>query len=286
MTDYASIAREHLRAHRATLRAQKAVAKAEERARLKAEKAAAKAEERARLKAEKAALAHAKAVERARAKAEKAAAREALKAARPPRPPRLTPAELRERKRARKRAEKRRYYAKYPEKRKEKNARREARRKERIASDPVYAERYRLSRVAAEKRRPARTRHAVVDPVVKERRRVTARLRYRKNADKERLRSRLKKARYNARLGDATPVWLDHKLLIPVLAECLRLNAETKDAYQVDHIAPLRGVTCSGLNVPWNMRVITAQENQSKGNKLNHDLLITLEERQQVVYTY
>lgn len=152
-----------------------------------------------------------------------------------------------------------------------------------MATDPGYAEQYRLRRRAATQRRAAR---AAADPVQREKKRAASRLHYHQNIDKERLRGRLKKARYNERLGTATPAWLDYKLLVPILAECLRLNGETKDAYQVDHIAPLRGVTCSGLNVPWNMRVITAQENQSKGNKLNHDLLITLEERQQVVYTY
>ena len=104
--------------------------------------------------------------------------------------------------------------------------------------------------------------------------------------DMRRARKRMRDACRGERTSTATPPWLDIKTLIPVFAECITKNMLTPGAYHVDHIAPLKGKTCSGLHVPWNLRVVTAAENGAKSNKLNHDLLITLEERQQVVYSY
>ena len=65
-----------------------------------------------------------------------------------------------------------------------------------------------------------------------------------------------------------TPSWLNggHLLEIESIYKyCGALRSIGLD-YHVDHAVPLRGKTVSGLHVPWNMQVITATENISKGN--------------------
>lgn len=74
------------------------------------------------------------------------------------------------------------------------------------------------------------------------------------------------------------PKWLtdEHWAQIAALyAEARRLTKETGIVHHVDHIYPLRGKTCSGLHVPWNLQVIPWVENLHKANKLPEEICWT-----------
>jgi len=48
----------------------------------------------------------------------------------------------------------------------------------------------------------------------------------------------------------------------------MSLTKLTSERYVVDHIVPLINPAVCGLHVPWNLRVITQEENLQKSNKL------------------
>jgi len=73
----------------------------------------------------------------------------------------------------------------------------------------------------------------------------------------------------------ATPIWLNeiHKMQIQWFYSASKMMTETSGVkHHVDHIHPLQGDGFSGLHVPWNLRVIKAEENISKNNKLPQEL--------------
>lgn len=69
----------------------------------------------------------------------------------------------------------------------------------------------------------------------------------------------------------AAPKWLTaiQKAQIQEFYEvATALKTQTGIPHDVDHIIPLLGKNVRGLHVPWNLQVISAVENQRKGNAL------------------
>lgn len=69
----------------------------------------------------------------------------------------------------------------------------------------------------------------------------------------------------------ASPPWLtkEHKLAMRQLyLQAMELTKLTGERYVVDHRVPLISDVVCGLHVPWNLRVITQEENLRKSNKL------------------
>lgn len=68
-----------------------------------------------------------------------------------------------------------------------------------------------------------------------------------------------------------TPRWLTTEQRDQIAAlyrKARELTRQTGVAHHIDHEVPLRGKEVSGLHVPWNLQILTASQNQSKGNRL------------------
>jgi hypothetical protein len=73
------------------------------------------------------------------------------------------------------------------------------------------------------------------------------------------------------RFRDATPKWLSPEQKMEIRLKyrlAIELSRATGVRYAVDHVIPLQGEDVCGLHVPWNMEVITQEENLVKSNKL------------------
>ena len=69
----------------------------------------------------------------------------------------------------------------------------------------------------------------------------------------------------------ASPPWLTREQrseIRGVYKTAIQTTQATGKLYVVDHIVPLRSEFVCGLHVPWNLRVITQEENLKKSNKL------------------
>jgi 5-methylcytosine-specific restriction endonuclease McrA len=82
---------------------------------------------------------------------------------------------------------------------------------------------------------------------------------------------RAKSSKRRSSKFSATPEWLSQEQLDQIkdmywLAQDLR--RVTGEDYHVDHIIPLQGKEVRGLHVPWNLQILPADINLSKGNRL------------------
>lgn len=66
----------------------------------------------------------------------------------------------------------------------------------------------------------------------------------------------------------ATPAWADLAAIEAIYQEAMRLEVETGEPHEVDHIIPLSHPLVCGLHVHWNLRAITKTENRRKSNGL------------------
>lgn len=75
------------------------------------------------------------------------------------------------------------------------------------------------------------------------------------------------------RTRNCTPSWMKTNQIFidnvkAIYSECFKLNKrDGPRTWHVDHIMPLKGKNSCGLHVPWNLRIIKAEENQRKSNK-------------------
>lgn len=74
-------------------------------------------------------------------------------------------------------------------------------------------------------------------------------------------------ARRNA-VAQATPDWVDVQELKAIEQLRSEITARTGTQYHVDHYYPIQSDVICGLNVPWNLQIITAEENHAKSNKM------------------
>ena len=117
--------------------------------------------------------------------------------------------------------------------------------------------------------RPPREKLTAEERAEKQRRRYQTDPEYRA---KQSARFAEKRAKRRAKEKLAAPAWADKERLAEIYLEARKLREAGMDVH-VDHIIPINGETVTGLHVPENLRIIPAQENIAKSNKVLPELL-------------
>ena len=79
------------------------------------------------------------------------------------------------------------------------------------------------------------------------------------------------------RIAKASPPWLTQQMIDDIkniYLESRKITDQSGILHEVDHIVPLNGESVCGLHVPWNLRIITKDENISKFNSLDQSLAL------------
>ena len=76
-------------------------------------------------------------------------------------------------------------------------------------------------------------------------------------------------ASYRSQKLQAQPDWLskkDLRRINNIYEVASKVSERTGKPHDVDHVVPLQGESVCGLHVPWNLAIIPASMNRSKGN--------------------
>lgn len=78
--------------------------------------------------------------------------------------------------------------------------------------------------------------------------------------------------RRNATKLKATPKWANIDVIRSVYDAASKMTSETGESYHVDHIVPLRSKIVCGLHCEFNLQILPASKNTSKGNRYWPDM--------------